>query len=735
MKKKIISAVIAISTLLSLVGMSSCNSGKSGDGDDTTLPSSVTTEAEVTTEDVTSSGITSAEETSGTEDTTADSDVVTTSDDPAETTAGPDEDETVADLLTAGKCNFVLVREKNCEDGTKDAVKKLKSALGKLVTDGSVETADDSKKDSDRQELLIGNTNRTESVGLFDELGMRYKDYFITVSGNKIIICSQSGEGTLKAVDYFIENYLSKAENGNLTVSSKDTVVHREKYEMENPKLNGVDIKDYTLVTAKNPNSFDSECLDLLRSGILAKTGYLLPVITDGKSADHEIMIGELNRKTNKKINADVYVDEGRYTVKGADGDISVTYGHNVKAAAEGANALLASINETGDFKDKTGSADVGKLLLTAYGVSDVHNCFAMLDPPYVFRKNVTGAIKQFVKKQGPADVFLMGGDLISDYPSWNSSGHWPYKYFLEYRELVQKECAKATKDGKVFYVAGNHDYAQGELAKDGPGKNGSYNSFDFYNGIMDKNCGTLAAGDKFEITGTHTGEKYLLAYHYEVNGVHIMALSPDPDLVYNDQVYGFNKDSLKWVDAKLKEIDPDGTEVILFMSHYVIKTRYSNGLFSSPGQAYNDLAEIMNGHKNLVYLYGHNHTATENMAKEYTSDIVFATNGKNFALVDKKQSEICEYTDHDYISAYMGAGRIDYDGKYGYLFNNDVVYGDGGLGSRQAIQTTATPKLGQSLYIKVYEDRLVFQYLNYGTYDDYSTDDIVKPYTIYLAK
>ncbi|MBQ0101642.1 MAG: metallophosphoesterase [Firmicutes bacterium] len=651
-----------------------------------------------------------------------------------------DGNEYIAELITSGKCNFELVREEKCEDGTKDAVKKLRDALKEYVTDGSVDTNDDypaSRQDPEKLELLIGNTNRTESTEIADKLGLKYLDYFITVKGKKIIICSQSGAGTLNAVDYFIENLLKKDESGNVTVSSKDSIVHREKYEVENPMLNGVNIADYSIVTKKKPNSFDSECLDLLRRGIAAKTGCLLPVITDTENAEHEIVIGEADRDLNNELNVDMYVDEGRYTVKGGDGTVSLTYGHNNNSVAEGVNALIMSINENGSFEDKTGSADVGKLLLTAYGVSDAHNCFAMLDPPYVFRKNVSGAIKHFVEKQGPADVFLMGGDMISDYPSWNSSGHWPYKYFLEYRELVQQECAKATKDGKVFYVGGNHDYGQGELSKDGPGINGSYNSANFYDGIMEKYCGALPDSEKFEITGTHTGDKYILAYHYEVNGVHIMAISPDPDAenVYSKQSYAMNPDAVKWVDNKLKEIDPDGTEVILFMCHYLIRGKYSSGQVGGESEAYHDLAPVMKGHKNLVYLYGHVHTATDNMAKEYTSEIVFAMDGNNNALGGNNKTEICEHTDHDYICAYMGAGRIDFDGKYGDLFGNDVVYGDGGLGYTNTVKTTATPKLGQSLYIKVYEDRLVFQYMNYGTYEGYSTDDIVRPYTIYLAK
>ena len=75
----------------------------------------------------------------------------------------------------------------------------------------------------------------------------------------------------------------------------------------------------------------------------------------------------------------------------------------------------------------------------------------------------------------------------------------------------------------------------------------------------MNEKMGELADIDMHWITGTHTGDKYLLGYHYEVNGVHFIGLSPDPDAygIWSQQGYGFHPDTLKWFKETLKRIDP----------------------------------------------------------------------------------------------------------------------------------------------------------------------------------
>ena len=368
--------------------------------------------------------------------------------------------------------------------------------------------------------------------------------------------------------------------------------------------------------------------------------------------------------------------------------------------------------------------------ILTAMCFSDVHNCFSMLEPPYHFRKTATRAIEHVLKTRGQVDVVLVGGDLISDFPHWDQSGWWPYQYYLGYKDLTVRTFAPLAKGGKVTYIAGNHDFGNAELSTDGPGKNGSYNPFDFYfTGPMKDTLGELPESEMFSVTCEHNGEKYLLAYHYVVNGVHLVGLSPDPDKLWNNQVYGFNDECLVWLDKKLKEIDPNNDQVILFSCHYHLARRVE-GKLSPRGQADKDLVPILKSHRNLFHLYGHVHTRFQDFSKNCTSEIVVHYDKDGVAIdSDITEESYGNFEGRGFSTVYMGNFRTDYDKE---LFEDDAIEGYGDFDRRVTIKTTGTPKVAQGTYISVYEDRVVFESINAGTYPGYSIEDKVKSYTVY---
>lgn len=371
--------------------------------------------------------------------------------------------------------------------------------------------------------------------------------------------------------------------------------------------------------------------------------------------------------------------------------------------------------------------------ILTAMCFSDVHNCFSMLEPPYHFRKTATRAIDHLLETKGQVDVVLVGGDLTTDYPHWDRSGWWPYEYYLGYKDLTVKTFAPLAKEGKVTYIAGNHDFGNAELSKDGPGIGGSYNPFDYYfTGPMKDTLGELPESEMFWVKCQHNGEKYLLAYHYVVNGVHLVGLSPDPDKVWNNQVYGFNDECLEWLDKKLKEIDPNNDEVILMSCHFHLARRV-HGKLSPRGQADEDLVPILKSHRNLFYLYGHVHTRFQDYSVNCTSEIVVHYDKDGVAIdSDITEESYGNFEGRGFSTVYMGNFRTDYDKE---LFEDDVIEGYGGFDHKVIIKTTGTPKVAQGTYITVYEDRVEFQSMNFGTYEGYTIDDTVKPYTVYRTK
>lgn len=377
------------------------------------------------------------------------------------------------------------------------------------------------------------------------------------------------------------------------------------------------------------------------------------------------------------------------------------------------------------------------KPILTSFCMTDIHNNFAMLEPgnstgDYVIRGTATLAIDQILATEGKVDVAVIGGDYMSDYPHWVYSGNLPYEYFLGYKAKTIETFSKLAEDGKVIYIAGNHDYGQGEAPKnDAP-----YNSFDFYfgEGAMEKTMGILDDGNAFWKIGENTGDLYLLAYYYEVNGIGFAGLSPDPDIIFNKQGDGMSDEALAWLDAKLDEVDPDGTKVIFVNCHYVIDGRGPTSSNDRSTYHAERLIPIFLGHNNLFHLYGHWETWFD--TNTVNNLFHYDTNGNLVGIAGNETSsdQVLSAEDRGFNAVYMGHFR-PMQGDHPDWFYDDAITGDGGKGGTHTEPSTATPKIAQGMYIEVFEDRIVFTMKNFGILPGFETGTELVPYTVYLNK
>ena len=372
---------------------------------------------------------------------------------------------------------------------------------------------------------------------------------------------------------------------------------------------------------------------------------------------------------------------------------------------------------------------------LCAACFSDFHNNFTMLEPPYRVRQTVELAAKVYSDEGFNADVVLVGGDCQSDYPLWNHSGWLPYEYFIGARDKTDKVLAGIAKGGKVAYVAGNHDYAQGEAATDGPGLGGSYNSADYYfTGSMKDTLGELPDEDCLIKVCEHNGEKYLLGYRYNINGVDIMGLSPDPDALWDNQGFDMSEEIMSWAENKLNEIDPDGNKPIIVFCHFQIATRYNGELRYMPG--YDRRAvKAFGRHKNLLYLYGHVHNPAY-MCREKTSEMIvhYNTDGEVQPMTlteDSSREVFANESERSFCTTVMGQFRIDYIKEY---FEEDNLPGYAGFTDKlHSFPSTATPKVAQGLIVNVYDDRMELITRNFGSFPGFETEHKLAPYTIYF--
>ncbi len=365
--------------------------------------------------------------------------------------------------------------------------------------------------------------------------------------------------------------------------------------------------------------------------------------------------------------------------------------------------------------------------ILTAFCYTDIHNQQSMLDYPATVRKSLVAANELATAEFGLADLALVGGDNVSDYPHWNKSCALPKKNFLDLKKKMHACISSGVKDGKVLYVAGNNDMILGDI---GTEENEPYNTTDFYD-LMDSAFGELPEGEKtILVSEKKPDELYWGAFHYTVNGIDFIGINIDPNTAFNSHEGYYSDETLIWVKNKLNEIDPDGKKPVFVVGHlsaicYYKEEKLYESMINGDRELFYD---IFKGHKNAFYLYGHIH-GEGYCYKNYSSGSVLHINDKNLPLDSNLKSENSSGKEYEFTLVHMG-GLRPFGKQY---FEGDGLTGYGGGTEPKYHSGTATPTLAQYMVLEVYPDRAVFHIRNTGTYEGYHRDDKLVPYTVYF--
>lgn len=645
-------------------------------------------------------------------------------------------------LASGNATSYTVVRPDICSNAVTSAAVSIKNEL-QNAAGCDVRIATDAVE-AVEYEILVGQTNRAASGKALSEI--KYNDYTVVVDGNKLVINAYSDEKLAEAASYVVELIKSKT-NGVIDIKDTEQKTERATYTFETVYFGDIELKGYSIVIPNANNDKETLAAANLQSSILAVSGVYLPVKTDASEAtEKEILVGETSRDESVAVDAQALGTYG-YSVS-LSGTKIVVKANDKELTLLKCVSILGEAVKSGKMEAISGNIEPERVL-TTFMFTDVHNNFAMLEPTndkgnYVIRQNVKPAISHLIKTVGKVDVVMVGGDLISDYPSWDSSGNWPYKYFVEFRALLVETFALLAKDGKsVIYVAGNHDYAQGELATDGPGNNGSYNSSDFYFGDvgMKQGMGELSEENMYVKVGEKTGDKYLLGYYYEVNGVGFMGLSPDHDKIWSTQGSGWDEGCLTWAKKKLDEVDPNGDKVIFVNCHYFVDMRFSIDAsgYNNYGNVTVDktsLTKVFLGHKNLYHIFGHGETWYSDLTVRYVTHHYKTGTPIDVNGTETDSTQVVPYNRRDFTSVYGGTFRPS--GEYGTWFKrSDKVTGYAGYDNYGFTHhTTSTPLVAQGMYIEVFEDRVVFTMMNFGSIKPYRTGkDLIESYTVWLYK
>ena len=374
---------------------------------------------------------------------------------------------------------------------------------------------------------------------------------------------------------------------------------------------------------------------------------------------------------------------------------------------------------------------------------TDIHNQQTMLNIPTVLRGSAVKAVAMTKAEWGQADLVLIGGDNVSDYPHWNRSCALPYKNWLDIKEKMVSAFGSAARDQRVLYVDGNNDLILGDLPT---AENPPYNTCEFYfSGPMKDTLGVLDEKEYIAKYAASKGEQaglHLLCFHYVVDGVDFFGLNIDPDDAFNNHDCNYNTEALRWLRHKLNQIDPDGNKLIFVVGHLSATTvkNESSIVETMPQQHKDALYDAFNGHRNLFYLYGHVHGQGYTHAETCTAVLHFDATAKPYPLpkgVTDSRAALPGDASIGFHTVHMGGLRPFYAEVNGVnlYFETDNLRGMiPGDKEEHSYKSTATPKLAQYLLIETFADRVEFKFRNTGSFEGFTPTDLPAPYTVWLS-
>ena len=193
--------------------------------------------------------------------------VTTASDNAATTTAPVETAPPTEDLVligSDGKTAFTVVRADEADGITVNAAIALHTKLNEtysakvgLSSDISFRTEPDGTVVNDKYEILIGDTNRPESIAARAALeeSDTEDDYIICVQGKKLVILGKNGFSTKFAIELFLEQYLGAA--GEALIVPADTCLLGQGAAQSLPLTEGAEMRIMTfnlLGGEENPN-------------------------------------------------------------------------------------------------------------------------------------------------------------------------------------------------------------------------------------------------------------------------------------------------------------------------------------------------------------------------------------------------------------------------------------------------------------------------------------------------
>ena len=172
-------------------------------------------------------------------------------------------------------------------------IEKVTGAKPEIKTDKIVENSEATHETE--YEILVGYADRAEAYEFYADV--KKDDYGYALVGKKILILGHDDAMAEKSVTQFKVNVLDKAGDSGVILAAGDSKVQRGSYSYDTLTLNGTDIGKFKIVYPVTAIKGEPEVASDLRDWISDKTGHVLPIVTDDKTAgEYEIHVGDTSR-------------------------------------------------------------------------------------------------------------------------------------------------------------------------------------------------------------------------------------------------------------------------------------------------------------------------------------------------------------------------------------------------------------------------------------------------------
>ncbi len=229
-------------------------------------------------------------------------------------------------IASDGKTDFTIWVANDIYEGYSDVIQQVTrvASLIKSKTGAKIDVKSDSAyslKASKRAGILIGKTRFAESMSLGSK--MKDKDYYVGLSGNKIVIYGGDINGISKAIRYFYITVLNsqKTENKTLVFNTAEHTMHsKEEYPIDSITCAGVELSQFTIVIPDRATVNESHFAYSLRYWLYQKYGCRISLVKDTTAeSKNEILIGNTNRATAATLG------KNEYSVNASDGKLCLT--------------------------------------------------------------------------------------------------------------------------------------------------------------------------------------------------------------------------------------------------------------------------------------------------------------------------------------------------------------------------------------------------------------------------